>query len=103
MLGRQFSLAECVAAPWVERMLVMLPYWRSVNLVELCRQQSLTRTASWLQAVASRPSVLSTTAGEAAMAKAATAYYVSFVSPGAPALQATVASEKADEATFALG
>lgn len=84
LLGSSFSLAECVAAPCVERMLAMLPYWRGFDVLDLCRQRSLTRTAAWMKAVAARPSVMATTAGHAEMARAARQYYVNHVSPGAP-------------------
>jgi len=70
-------------------MLLMLPYWRGVDTLALCRGQGLTRTASWLQAVAARPSVQATSAGLPEMARASKLYYVSHISPGAPGNQYT--------------
>ena len=81
LLGDDFSLAEAIAAPWVERMLLMLPYWRGIDAVALCEQHACPRTAQWLQAVAARPSVQQTSAGEAEMARAAKLYYVDYASP----------------------
>ena len=82
LLGERFSLAEAVAAPWVERMLLMLPYWRKIDAVELCEESGCARTAAWLRAVATRPSVEETSAGEAEMARAAKLYYVDYATPG---------------------
>jgi|Transcript_49709 hypothetical protein len=80
-------------------MLLMLPYWRNIDLLKLCRQQGLARTASWMEAVAARPSVQATSAGEAEMARAARLYYVSHVSPGARGEEHT----RTETATFGLG
>ena len=82
MCGGEFSLAEAVAAPWVERMLLMLPYWRNLEILRLLESQGLTRTAAWMRAVAARPSVLATSAGEAEMVRASRLYYVTHASPG---------------------
>jgi len=99
LLGSQFSLAECVAAPWAERMILMLPYWRGLSVLDLCQQSGCPRTAAWLEAVAARPSVAATSAGEREMARAARQYYVTHVSPGAPG-ELYVPTEIA---TFGLG
>lgn len=79
-----FSLAEAVAAPWAERMLSMLPYWRALDLPLLMQQVGLDRTHRWLSAVAERPSVVQSSAGVEEMARASRRYYVEHVSPGAP-------------------
>lgn len=63
-------------------MLLMLPYWRNMDILTMCERQGLTRTRAWLQAVADRPSVIETAADEAEMARAAKLYYVTFASPG---------------------
>jgi len=83
-LGGRFSLAEVVAAPWVERILLMLPHWRAIDACRLCESQGLLATRDWLVAVSQRPSVVETSAGEAEMARAARRYFVTHVSPGAP-------------------
>lgn len=62
----------------------MLPHWRAVDVGALCSQQGLGRTAAWLDAVASRPSVVASSAGADEMIAASRRYYVSHVSPGAP-------------------
>jgi len=80
----EFSLAEVVAAPWAERMLVMLPHWRAFELTGLVQSVGLDRTRSWLLAVAARPSVVQSSAGAEEMARASRKYYVEYVSPNAP-------------------
>jgi hypothetical protein len=60
----------------------MLPYWRAIDPLALCSSHGLTRTAVWLQAVTSRPSVIKTSAGEAEMARASKLYYVNYATPG---------------------
>ena len=84
MLGEAFSTAEVVAAPWVERMALMLPHWRNVDVFALCDSHGLTLTSKWLRAVLARPSVVATSAGKDEMALAARRYFVDYVSPGAP-------------------
>ena len=63
-------------------MLLMLPYGRKIDAVELCEESGCARTAAWLRAVATRPSVEETSAGEAEMARAAKLYYVDYATPG---------------------
>jgi len=84
LLGEQFSHAEAVAGPWVERMLLMLPHWRGIDTIRLCETHGLQRTSVWMQAVAARPSVKSTSAGEEEMIAASRRYYVDYASPGTP-------------------
>lgn len=84
LLGAQFSLAEAVAAPWVERMLLMLPYWRGIDTLELCARHGLPKTTAWMRAVAARPSVKKTSAGTEEMARAARRYFVDYATPGTP-------------------
>ena len=62
----------------------MLPYWRNLDLVTLCERQGLRATATWLGAVAERPSVQQTSAGLDEMVRASKKYYVGYASPGAP-------------------
>ena len=72
------------AAPWVERLIRMLPHWRAFDTLAFCHSAGLSLTANWLAAVNERPSVRSSSAGEAEMVRASRLYYVDFVSPGAP-------------------
>ena len=83
LCGEAFTLAECVAAPWVERMSAMLPLWRNIDFTALCERHGLTKVAAWSDAVLERPSVQTTSAGTEEMARAARRYYVEYVSPGA--------------------
>lgn len=83
-MGEAFSLAEVVAAPWAERILLMLPYWRAIDPLRLCEVNGLKLTGKWLQATAARRSVVATSAGGVEMARASRLYYVDYVSPGAP-------------------
>jgi glutathione S-transferase len=84
LLGDAFSLAECMAAPWVERMLLMLPHWRGIDPAGICDDFGLVRTRAWMLAVTQRPSVVQTSAGRDEMVRASRRYYVSYVTPGAP-------------------
>ena len=83
LCGEAFTLAECVAAPWVERMSAMLPLWRNIDFAALCEGHGLTKVAAWSDAVLERPSVQTTSAGTEETARAARRYYVEYVSPGA--------------------
>ena len=71
-----------MAAPWVQRMLLMLPYWRNLDILAACDAQGLQRTAAWIRAVAARPSVVETCCDEAEMVAASRRYYVDYASPG---------------------
>lgn len=62
----------------------MLPHWRALDALDLCRSAGLSRTAEWMQAVNARESVRTTSAGKPEMVRASSLYYVRFVSPGAP-------------------
>lgn len=78
-----FSLAECIAAPWVQRFFVTLPYYRNIDFDEMVHA-SYPRVARWMDAVRVKPSVVASQCPEEEMLAAAERYYVSFVSPGAP-------------------
>ena len=80
LLGDDVSLAECIAAPWIQRWHVTLPKFRKTNLYDdLLGPSGLRRVAAWTRAVAQRPSAIATAAPEAEMIAAAERYYVSFV------------------------
>ena len=68
----------------MERMLLMLPFWRGFDILRLCERNGLDKTARWIRAVASRPSVQTTSAGADEMARASRRYYVEYASPGTP-------------------
>lgn len=78
-----FSVAECIAAPWVQRFFVTLPYYRNIDFDEMVHT-SYPRVARWMDAVRIKPSVVASRCPDEEMLAAAERYYVSFVSPGAP-------------------
>ena len=82
-LGEQFSVAECITAPWVHRFLVTLPYFRNIVVARDVVLPQL--VATWLQAVANRPSVLETNGNEEYVLKSTQNYFVDYISPGSPA------------------
>jgi len=84
LLGDMFSLAECIAAPWVQRFYVTLPYFRSVDFQNT--MLPFGRTTKWMEAVCRRKSVVESKCPEEEMIAAARKYYVSYVTPGAPAI-----------------
>lgn len=79
LLGGDFSLAECVAAPWVQRWAVTLPKYRRLDAErDLFEPNGLDRLAAWARAVRARPSAVATAAPDAEMLAAAERYYVTF-------------------------
>lgn len=92
LLGPNFSVAECIAAPWVQRFYFVLEHFRGVNfrddILEECDaddDDSLPVVKEWMEAVLKRPSVQKTECPHDEMVAAAMRYYVSYVSPGSPA------------------
>ena len=80
--GAAAGLAECVAAPWIQRWRVTLPHFRNVDLdADLLVPCGLRRVSAWTGAVAARPAVADTAAPDAEMIAAAERYYVTFVTP----------------------
>jgi glutathione S-transferase len=85
ILGDTFSLGECIAAPWVQRFFVTLPYFRAIDFeTDVLKENGLDRTCAWMRAVRERPSVLRSKCPEDEILAAAVRYYVSYVSPAAP-------------------
>ena len=83
MLG-DFSYGECIAAPWVQRMYVTLPYFRGINFHEdVLSSNNFVRLARWMEAVCARPSCQESRCPDEEMIAACKKYYVSFLSPGA--------------------
>lgn len=81
ILGKEFSYAECISAPWVQRFFVTMPYFRGVQFDDILYDfKSLKR---WMDAVCSRPSCLSSKCPEGEMIAACKRYYVSYLSKGA--------------------
>mmetsp|Transcript_28136 Transcript_28136/g.39580 ORF Transcript_28136/g.39580 Transcript_28136/m.39580 type:complete len:151 (-) Transcript_28136:191-643(-) len=83
-LGNTFSIAECIAAPWVQRFFVTLPYFRGADFGSDVLPEQCKEVAKWMDAVRKRPSVIASACPDDEMLAAARKYYVSFVSPGAP-------------------
>jgi len=85
-LGNTFSIAECIAAPWVQRFFVTLPYFRGVDFFQQVLPAECVNVSRWMNAVRQRPSVKASSCPEEEMLAAARKYYVSYVSPGAPGI-----------------
>jgi len=84
LVGSSFSVAECIAAPWVQRFFVTLPYFRNIDFNVVLEENQFVRTASWMKAVECRPSVVESKCPKDEMLAAAKRYYVSYVTPGSP-------------------
>ena len=82
ILGENFSYAECIAAPWIQRCYVTLPYFRGIDFEDdiVSRFDFM---STWMRAVCDRPSCVTSRCPESEMIAACKRYYVSFVSPGA--------------------
>lgn len=81
LLGKHFSLAECISAPWVQRFFVTLPYFRDIDVDS--ELKSMNRLSTWMNATRERPSVVASKCPTDEMIAAAKRYYVSFITPGA--------------------
>mmetsp|Transcript_31991 Transcript_31991/g.52828 ORF Transcript_31991/g.52828 Transcript_31991/m.52828 type:complete len:118 (+) Transcript_31991:426-779(+) len=81
---QDFSVAECIAAPWVQRIFVTLPYYRSMDFSGDILM-AYPKVERWMEAVRNKPSVIASMCPEDEMKAAAERYYVSFVTKGAPA------------------
>ena len=62
LFGKQFTLAECNVAPFVQRMCIVLPAMTDddVNPIQICEELQLTHLKEWILAILQRPSVQST-------------------------------------------
>ena len=60
LLGERFSLAECNAAPFLQRCCAILPEFTGIHPLQLCDEQGLGRLKDWIAAVLARPSVVKT-------------------------------------------
>ena len=81
LLGEDFSFAECIAGPWVQRFFVTLPYFRGIDFDEVLR--AFDALPGWMRAVRDRASCRESICPEGEMLDAAKRYYVSYLSPGA--------------------
>ena len=81
LLGDDFSFAECIAGPWVQRFFVTLPYFRGIDFDDVLR--AFDSLAAWTRAVRDRASCRESICPEGEMINAAKRYYVSYLSPGA--------------------
>jgi glutathione S-transferase len=55
-MGPYYSLAEVSCTPFVARMVQVLPEWREVDVMQLCKDKGLSRMVSWMEACLQRPS-----------------------------------------------
>lgn len=64
LLGNQFSLAECNAAPFVQRMCTLLPAFtggeNDADPMKICDELGLDNLKAWMEAVLKRQSVIET-------------------------------------------
>lgn len=81
LLGDDFSFAECISAPWVQRFFVTLPYFRGIDFDDVLR--AFDALPGWMRAVRDRASCKESICPEGEMLDAAKRYYVSYLSPGA--------------------
>jgi glutathione S-transferase len=76
LFGSRFSLAECNAAPFVQRACTILPAFtggaKPINPIEICEDLGLTRLKQWIEAVLSRQSVVATGVAKEDMVKSTT-------------------------------
>jgi hypothetical protein len=84
LLGSTFSVAECVAAPWIQRFYIVLSHFRGIDFRDILDQCDPV-LGQWMEAVRSRPSVQTTACPTEEMLAAALRYYVTYVSAGSPA------------------
>jgi glutathione S-transferase len=60
LLGSQFSLAECMTAPFCQRADAVLSHFCGVTIVDVCREHGYDRAGAWWKAVLERESVVTT-------------------------------------------
>ena len=70
-----------MAAPWVQRFFVTLPYFRGIDFDDVLR--AFDALPGWTRAVRDRASCRESICPEGEMLDAAKRYYVSYLSPGA--------------------
>lgn len=61
--GSVWSLAETLAAPWVTRMVTLLPVCRGVDSIELVERAGLSYATSWIRGIIEQASVVQTSPG----------------------------------------
>ena len=59
LFGDRFTLAECNAAPFVQRACFVLPSFTEVDPLKICDEKGLDRLKEWITATLDRPSVRS--------------------------------------------
>ena len=84
LLGTDFSYAECISAPWIQRFYVTLPYFRGINFQEdILSANKFDCLSKWMGKVCNRPSCIESKCPEDEMIAACKRYYVSYISPNA--------------------
>lgn len=80
LFGRDFSTAECIAAPFVQRACVILPTFcgPEISPLAICDELKLSRLSTWIKAVLARPSVSATGVKEPDMVKSVEAMLTRF-------------------------
>ena len=76
LFGNRFSLAECNAAPFIQRACTILPAFtggaKPINPIEICNDLGLVRLKRWIDAVLARSSVVATGVAKEEMIKSTT-------------------------------
>jgi len=84
LLGTDFSYAECISAPWIQRFYVTLPYFRGINFHDdILLANNFHCLSKWMNKVCNRSSCIESKCPEEEMIAACKRYYVSFISPNA--------------------
>ena len=84
LLGSDFSYAECISAPWIQRFYVTLPYFRGINFQDdILLANNFHCLSKWMNKVCDRPSCIESKCPEDEMIAACKRYYVSYISPNA--------------------
>lgn len=78
LLGDRFSLAECNAAPFVQRACTILPAFCQIDPLELCDELKLDHLKQWMEAVLARPSVIATGVSKEKLLEGTTAMLARF-------------------------
>jgi hypothetical protein len=54
-MGPFYTTAEVLCTPYVSRMVLSLPEWRGMDVLQECEGRKLGRVAGWMKACLARP------------------------------------------------
>jgi glutathione S-transferase len=55
LMGPFYTTAEVLCTPYVARMVLSLPEWRGMDVLQECEGRKLVRVAGWMKACLARP------------------------------------------------